>query len=130
MSNFPPIDAALAALGKVNWKKVGATALTIAITTAVVIAVVATLIYRGVKNAIAWYNNGGKEQLIDAYTQAVYVASSVKESVVIAWDEMETAREKVTTYAVNVWWAKIEPIVENVVDVVQVLRARQFAYLG
>lgn len=130
MSNFPPIDAALAALGKVNWKKVGATALTIAITTAVVIAVVATLLYRGAKSAVDWYNNGGKEQLIDAYNEAVYVASSVKESVVITWDEMETVREKVTTYAVNVWWANLEPIVENVVDIVQVLRARQFVYLG
>ena len=128
--SFPPIDAALAALGKVNWKKVGATALTIAITTAVVIAVVSTLLYRGVKNAIAWYNNGGKEQLIDAYNEAVYVTSSVKESVVITWDEMEIVREKVTTYAVNAWWANLEPIVENVVDIVQVLRARQFVYLG
>ena len=130
MSGFPPIDSAINAMKRVNWKQVGANALSISITIAAVIAVIATLLYRGVKKAIVWYNNGGKEQLIEVYEQATYLAITAKESAVIAWVNVEQTREKFTEVVVNIWWAKLEPTIEQITDVIELFRSRQLVSLG
>ena len=130
MSGFPPIDPVIDAIRRINWKQVGANVLNISITIAAVIAVIATLLYRGVKNAIVWYNNGGKEQLIEVYEQATYLAITAKESAVIAWVSIEQTREKFTEVVVNIWWAKLEPTIEQITDVIELFRSRQLVSLG